>query len=83
MILARRLGVYISCGSPGLTRWPSRRLLCERVPAVKMKIALSLLGLALACYASDLPVVDLGYELHKAFSLNVCIFPIAYKTRRI
>ncbi|KAJ5905017.1 uncharacterized protein N7473_001933 [Penicillium subrubescens] len=35
-----------------------------------MKVVLSLLGLALACYASDLPVVDLGYELHQAISLN-------------
>jgi hypothetical protein len=40
---------------------------------MKMKVVLSLLGLASACYASDLPVVDLGYELHQAISLNVSI----------
>lgn len=41
---------------------------------MKMKVVLSLLGLASACFASDLPVVDLGYELHQAISLNVSIF---------
>ncbi|EPS33120.1 hypothetical protein PDE_08082 [Penicillium oxalicum 114-2] len=35
-----------------------------------MKAATLLLGLASASFAADLPVVDLGYELHRAFSLN-------------
>jgi hypothetical protein len=46
---------------------------------MKMKVVLSLLGLALACYASDLPVVDLGYELHQAISLNVSIFHLLFQ----
>lgn len=48
---------------------------------MKMKVVLSLLGLASACFASDLPVVDLGYELHQAISLNVRRLSLAFPRR--
>lgn len=36
-----------------------------------MVFAPLLLTLVSACYAINLPIVDLGYELHRASSLNV------------
>lgn len=36
-----------------------------------MVFALLLLAVVSACYAANLPVVDLGYELHRAASLDV------------
>jgi hypothetical protein len=38
---------------------------------VEMVFALLVLTLVSACYAANLPVVDLGYELHLASSLDV------------
>ena len=36
-----------------------------------MVFALLLLTLVSACYATNLPIVDLGYELHRASSFDV------------
>lgn len=38
-----------------------------------MLVFLPILTLASVCFASNLPIVDLGYELHQALSFNVSI----------
>lgn len=60
-----------------MARWATNDLITFLIfLRIEMKAILSIAVLVSACYASsvpkiDLPVVDLGYELHQAISFNV------------
>lgn len=62
------------CHPPGLSSLVARaayRLLPDKLVRMHFSAASLLLAIAPACFASKLPVVDLGYELHQALSFSV------------
>ena len=75
------MSLFLSAGCTVVTFAAARILLGQTISMVALvrklvlgwTIAINILGLGTAQQdANDLPTVDLGYEIHRAYSYNVC-----------